>query len=259
MWRKSLLFMITAAVLAMPAAAQTVDEIIAKNIQARGGLEKLKARKTIRLTGKMTVGPGIEAPVVLEQKRPNNLRIDFTIQGLTGIQAYDGKIGWMIMPFQGKKDPEQMSAEILKDIDDQADLDGPLVDYKEKEHKVELVGKESVEGTDTYKLKVTLKNGTVQYFYLDADSYLEIKGEGKRTIRGTEMEGESTFGDYKEVEGLMLPHSVESGVKGSPNKQKITVEKVEINPEIDDSRFKMPEVKKPEPTPEEKKPPVLTR
>lgn len=244
---RRILFMLLvgfAAVLPVSAYGQTVDEVIAKHVQARGGLDKLKAAKTVRMTGKMTVGPGLEAPVVVEQKRPNHIRIEFTIQGMTGIMAFDGKGGWTLIPFSGKKDPEAMGEDDLKEAEEQADLDGPFIDYKEKGNKVELVGKEPVEGTDAYKLKATLKDGTVQYSYVDADSYLVIKEESKRTIRGVERETEATLGDYKKVEGLMFPCSIETGAKGDSQKQKITIERIEINPAIDDSRFKMPEAKK---------------
>jgi hypothetical protein len=127
-------------------------------------------------------------------------------------------------------------------------MDGPLVDWKAKGHKVELVGKEKLEGTDVYKLKVTMKDGNVHYLFLDADSYLDIKGEAKRTVRGTEVETEQTIGDYKEVGGHMVPHSFESGAKGRPEKQKMTIEKVELDVPIEDARFAMP-AKKDEPAP----------
>ncbi|MDD5543232.1 MAG: outer membrane lipoprotein-sorting protein [Acidobacteriia bacterium] len=253
MRKKTWLIVLILAVFVVPMYAQTVDEIVAKNIQARGGLDKLKKVNTIRVSGRMVVGPGIEAPMVIEQKRPNQMRLEFTIQGMTASQGFDGKSGWSIMPFGGVKDPQPMSEDDRKTIDEQADFDGPLVDYKAKGNKVELLGKEPLEGTDTYKLQVTLKDGSVRTFYLDADSFLEIKQEGKRTIRGTVVEGESLLGDYKEVEGLMMPFSIEAGTKGSPQRQKITIDKVEINPTLDDSRFKMPEVKKEEPKPEDKK------
>lgn len=236
-------------IMSLPISAQSVDEILAKYYQARGGLEKIKSVKTLRLTGKIS-GGGMEFPTVMEQKRPNLMRLEFTLQGLTGIQAYDGKRGWMVMPFGGKKDPEPMDEDMLKQLAQQADIDGALVDYKEKGHQVELIGKESVEGTDAYKLKLTRRDGDVEYIYLDADSYMEIKVEGKRTIRGTEFEGETVYGDYKQVNGLMMPHSIESGAKGSSQKQKIMIEKIEINPPIEDSRFAMPDVKKPEAKPE---------
>jgi len=228
------------AVMAPFVLAQTADEIIAKNVQARGGAEKLKSVQSIKSTATLSMGPGMEAPGVLIQKRPALARLEFTIQGLTAVQAYDGKNAWQIMPFMGKKDPELMSADEAKETEEMADVDGPLVDYKSKGHQVELLGKEKIEGTDSYKLKLTMKNGDVQTIYIDADSFLEIKEETKRTVRGSEQEVESAIGDYKEVNGILFPFAVESSVKGSAEKQKITITKVELNLPTDDSIFKMP-------------------
>jgi hypothetical protein len=168
--------------------------------------------------------------------------MEFTFQGMTGVQAYDGKKAWMSMPFMGKKDPEAMPPEEAKSVAEQADFDGPLMDYKEKGNTVELVGKEQVEGADAYKLKVTLKSGDVRYYFLDAETFLDIKVEAKRMIRGTEVEGESYIGDYKDVGGMMVAHSIENGAKGSPQRQKIVIEKIEVNPAVSDSLFAMPVV-----------------
>jgi len=179
------------------------------------------------------------------------MRLDITFQGMTGTQAYDGSSAWMVMPFMGKKDPEKVPDEEAQAFAEQADFDGILVDYKEKGNQVELLGKEPVEGSEAYKLKVTMKDGAIRYIYIDADAFLEIKTEGKRKIRGSEVEGESSIGDYKEVAGMMMPYAVESGAKGSPQKQKITIDKIEVNVPIDDSRFVMPEVKKEEPAPKQ--------
>ena len=240
MLRKVCLAILVSAVLVPFLAAQTADEIIAKNIQARGGMDKLKSIKSIKTTATIQMGPGMEAPGTLIQKRPSLARLEFTVQGLTAVQAYDGTNGWQIMPFMGKKDPELMSADEAKEMQETADLDGPLVDYKSKGHQVELLGKEKIEGTDAYKLKVTLKNGDVQTIYIDSDSFLEIKEETKRTVRGTEQTFESSIGDYKEVDGLEVPFAVESGVKGSDQKEKLTIAKYELNVPVDDSIFKMP-------------------
>ncbi|HMD99938.1 MAG TPA: hypothetical protein VKM93_21745 [Terriglobia bacterium] len=243
MLRRFVLIAFTLFALALPLCSQTVDGLIAKNVQARGGMDKLKSVQSLRVTGKMTMGPGMEAPFTMEQKRPMRLRLEFTVQGLTGVQAYDGTSGWQIMPFMGKKDPEVMTADDVKDVEEQADIDGPLVDYQTKGHKVELLGKDKIEGTDAYKLKVTLKNGDVETVYLDADSYLEIKDEGQRTVRGNVVETETALGDYKEVDGLTFPFSIESGIKGTEQKQKITIDKVELNAPVDEARFKMPAAK----------------
>ena len=243
MFRKTLAGLALAALVAVPASAQTLDEVLAKNYKALGGLDKIKAVQTIRMTGTMTVGPGMEAPFILEQKRPNLVRMEFTIQGMTGVQAYDGKVGWQLMPFQGRKDPEPLPEDAMRQMEEQSDFDGPLMDYKAKGNTVELVGKDKVEGSDVYKIKVTLKNGDLLYIYLDADQYLEVRTESKNTVRGTDVEGESTIGDYKEVGGLMFPHAMEQGQKDNPQKMKMTINKIELNVPIDDARFKMPVVK----------------
>lgn len=241
MKRKTFAGLLLAGLMAAAAQAQTADEIIAKNIAAKGGLDKIKGVQSMRITGKMMVGPGMEAPMVIETARPHKVRMEFTFQGMTGIQAYDGKAGWSVMPFMGKKDPEPMSADDLKQAEEQADMDGPLVDYKEKGHTVEYLGKDEIEGTPVYKLKITKKNGDIQTLYLDADSYLEIKAEGKTKVRGQEIEGETSFGDYKEVGGLVMAHSIQSKMKGGQGPgQTITFEKIEVNPEIPASRFEMP-------------------
>lgn len=242
MKRKTFACLFLAGLMGAAAWAQTADEIIAKNIEAKGGLEKMKAVQSIRMSGKMMMGGGMEAPVIMELARPNKLRMEFTFQGMTGIQAYDGTTGWSVMPFMGKKDPEPMSADDLKQVEDQADIDGMLVDYQKKGHQVEYLGKGEVEGTPVHKLKVTKKNGDVVTLFLDADSYLEIKAEGKTKVRGQEMEGETSFGDYKEVGGLIYAHSIQSKPKGAPAGagMTITIEKVEVNPELGAERFAMP-------------------
>jgi len=257
MIRKSFAWLLLAGLVSAAASAQTADELIAKYVAARGGKDKLKAVQSVRMTGKMVMGQGIEAPFALEMARPKKMRMEFTFQGMTGIQAYDGASGWAVMPFMGKKEPEPVAGDDLKNMDDQADFEGPLVDYKDKGHQVELVGKENVEGTPAYKLKVTKKNGDVEYHYLDAEQYLELKVEGKQKVRGQEIEGETTLGDYKEVNGLIFPFSMQSKQKGAPAGagMTMTVDKIELNPDVPASRFAMPKVEKPVEAPKPAKPP----
>ena len=242
MTRRILMGIAMLALLSPIASAQTVDELLAKNIEAKGGLKKLKAVETTRITGKMVLPQGLELPIVMLQKRPKSFRMDFSIQGMANTQAYDGKTAWMMMPISGKKDPEAMGAEEAKMVEEEADFDGPLMDYKEKGNTVELMGKEQVEGADAHKLKVTLKSGEIRYVYLDAETFLEIKAESKRTMHGSDVETESYMGDFKEVDGLMIPFSIETGTKGSPGRRKIVIEKVEHNPPLPDSLFGMPAV-----------------
>ena len=222
--------------------AQSVDEVIAKNIQAHGGMEKLKSVKTIRTTGKFSQG-SFRAGFLQENRRPGKVREEFLIQGLVQIQAYDGKTGWQVSPFGGRKDAELLSADDLKGLVIDADLDGPLVDYQEKGHKAELVGHDSVEGTDCYKIKLTLKNGDLRYYFLDADSFLEIKMENQSNIRGAVQFTENFYGDYEQVDGLFIAFAYENGEKGNPVHTKYTVEKVEVNVPLDDTLFAMPVTK----------------
>lgn len=241
--RKVLLSAVVLAFFAVSASAQTADEIIGKYIKTIGGMEKIQAIKTIRTTSKFSGGGGFEAVIVDEQKRPNKTREDFFLQGMTAISAYDGKDGWKIEPFGGKKDVESMSEEELKATIDGADFDDSLINYKARNIRVEYLGMDTVDGTDTYKLKATLPSGTVKTYYMDTDYYVPIKIEVKRMIRGAERESETILGDYKEVGGVYFAHSFENGAKGSPNKAKITVEKIEVNVPLDDSRFARPAMK----------------
>ena len=237
--RKPLLTLALAA-LAAPLTAQTADEIIAKYLTNVGGIDKIQAVTTLRRTGKIVLGGGFEAGVIQESKRPNKLRQEFVFQGMTGVNAYDGKTGWKIEPWQGKKDPEALSEEEMKQIVGDADFDEALVNYRQKGNKVEFAGTEQVEGTDVYKLKVTLASGDLRYYYMDTDYYVPIKIDIKRMIRGAEQEFETTLGDYKAVAGWYLPYSIETTRKGSEDTQKITFERIEANVPVDDGRFAKP-------------------
>jgi hypothetical protein len=238
--RKLLVAVACVAALAAHASAQTADEIVEKFIKTVGGMEKIQAVKSLRRVGKFSGGGGFEAVLVEENRRPNLVRQEFVIQGMTGVTAYDGKTGWKIEPWGGKKDAEALSEEEMKGIIEDSDLDGPLVNYRAKGVKVEYVGTDEVEGTDAYKLKVTLANGDVRFYYMDTDYFVPIKIDTKRMVRGAEREYETVLGDYKEVGGWYLPFSIESGVKGNPNRQKITYEKIEANVALDDARFARP-------------------
>jgi len=220
--------------------SQTADELIEKNIQAKGGIEKIKAIKTIRMTGKFDGGGGFTASVSQENVRPDLVRETLSLQGMTEVQAYDGTTGWQIQPFRGKKDPELLGEDDLRDLLLDADFDGPLVDYKEKGNTVEYLGHDVVDGDDALRLKVTLKNGDVLYYYLDPDTYLEIRKEIQQFIRGSVRERVMGFGSYKPVAGVMYPFSVSQGTKDHPEDQTTTVQKLKVNVLIDPKDFALP-------------------
>ena len=159
---------------------------------------------------------------------------------MVGIDAYDGKTAWHIVPWEGRKDPDLLSADDRKGLIEDADIEGQLVDYKNKDHRAEYMGHDSVEGTDCYKIKLTLATGDVQYHFIDADTFLELKVENELTIRGTVRYTETYYGDYEKVDGLYFPFAMESGAKGQSDRAKMTVEKILVNPALPDSRFAMP-------------------
>jgi outer membrane lipoprotein-sorting protein len=240
--QKTVLLGAVVALLALPAVAEdlTLDQVLANHYEALGGLDAIKGMDTATFVGRMAMGPGAEAPFKMFFKRPMMARMEFTMQGMTGIQAYDGETAWMIMPFMGKSDPEVMAEDQAKNMQEQADIDGPLVDWQDKGHKVELIGLEDVDGTEAYKIRVDLANGDVRYHYLDSEYFITIKQEGKTTMQGNEVEFEAILSDYKEVGGLMFPHSVESKPKGAPAGQVITIDEIEVGIEVSDDLFAMP-------------------
>jgi hypothetical protein len=222
------------------AVAQTADELVSKNVQARGGLEKIKDIKTLRITGNSVTG-GTPIVIVNEYMRPNLIRESFSLAGMTAIQAYDGTSGWQISPFGGRKDPEFLGEDDLRDLQLDSDFEGPLVDYKAKGNTVEFLGHDTVDGDDALRLKVTLKNGDVVYYYLDPDTYLEIRKETQEFIRGAVKEGFYDLGSYKPVAGVMFPFSITSGSKNNPDGGlTVTVDKIEVNLPLPASDFAVP-------------------
>ena len=221
--------------------AQTADELVNKNIQAKGGMDKLKAIKSVRITAKLSGGGGFTAAVGQENQRPNLVRETFSLQGMTAVQAYDGSTGWQIRPFSGRKDPELMGEDDARDLLIDSDFDGPLVDYKDKGNAVEYLGHDVVDGDDALRLKVTLKNGDILYYYLDPDTYLEIRKETQEFIRGSVRESVSDLGSYKPVAGVMYPFSIASGPKNDPTSwQTVTIEKIDVNVPLERSTFAVP-------------------
>jgi outer membrane lipoprotein-sorting protein len=227
------------------ASAQTVDEVVTANLEAKGGAEAWEALETGRMSGTMRTGGGaagaLEFPFTIEFKKPDQLRLEFTMQGMTAVQALDGETGWSIMPFMGKTEPEEMAEDQIKQLKNQAEFEGVLVNYKEKGHTVELLGKEEVDGTPAFKLKVTRAGGDVDTLYLDEEYFVEFKVESQREIQGTEVTVSTVLGDYKEVDGLMFAHSMEMSFGGGDVQQTITIETIELGVELTDDRFTMPE------------------
>ncbi len=239
------LFLLAAFASFLPLAAHafTADELIAKNIAARGGAAKLAAVKSVHYTGTFKPGGGVEFGFSQTVKRGGMVRNEFVVQGLTIVNAYDGKDGWRINPLQGRKDPERLSADDVKNLIDQADLDGPLVDYKVKGNKVEYLGTEDVDGSEAHKLRVTKANGDKKIIFLDPDYFLTIREIDQQMIHGHQVEQESDFGDYEKVDGVFMPFEIGVGGKGDPEKAQIIIDKADANIAADDAQFHFPAAK----------------
>src|SRR5271169_4639487 len=227
--------------LPLSAAAQTIDEIVKKVLDARGGVQKIKAVQSERVSGRVSFAQDTEGTFVVELKRPLKMRVEITVQGQKIIRVYDGKSsGWMVNPFVENKGVEPLPSEELKNISDESDFDGPLVDYKSKGNQIEFTGKEMLDDKPVYRLKLTNKNGAVRSYLFDASSYLLLKWEGVRRSADQEIPWESFFSDFHEVEGLKYPFRIDQGSPGTEIKQTLTAEKIEIDPPLDDSRFTKP-------------------
>jgi len=210
----------------------SVDEIIAKSIDARGGIDKIKGLESMRMSGTAELNDQIQAAVRIVNKRPNLTRFEMDVNGATLVQAFDGKSSWSVNPFAKSSAPEAGPEARSRELREHTDMDGLLVDYKAKGRKVDLDGTEDVGGSPAWKLKVTEKDGGADYIYLDTKSFLMVKSSSAH------MGSNITFGDYRQVDGLMLPFRIEQNA--AAGKIVMTLDKIEINVPVDEAQFKMP-------------------
>jgi hypothetical protein len=239
---KKLPALLSLCLLCVFATAQTTDEIIDKHINALGGKEKLKSVKSMRMTIKGQ-SQGFEFPIEMVSKKNGCLKTITTIQGMKMVQAYDAntKTGWMINPMMGDKKPQKMNEEQTKQVQEQGGkMESDLLDYKEKGHTAEYLGKEDVEGEETYLIKLTKKGGNITYYYIDVLTNLILKEKTKIKSKDKEMEGETWYSNYQTVDGITSPGSIEN-MSGGIVAFQISVEKIEYNIELDDAQFKMPD------------------
>ena len=262
-----------------PVAKLSATDIAAKNVAARGGLQAWRAVETMAMSGKMGAGgnqraaqpipvPGkkgrlempkrpseeVQLPFVMELARPRKMRLELQFNGQTAIQVFDGANGWKVRPFLNRREVEPYTTEEMKMASAQSDLDGPLVDYAAKGTKIDLDGIEKVGDRDSYKLKLTLKGGQETHVWVDAETFLETKIEGQpRRLDGTYHPVEVYYRDYRSVSGLRIPFVLETkvlpvaktatGFKDPPVPvEKLIIEKVTVNPKLDDSQFSKPKI-----------------
>ena len=263
-----------------PSAKLTATQIVEKHVAARGGLLAWRAVQTMSLVGKMDAGSGdsaarsarfvsnartmrgeraalavadqgaqskegaskqVQLPFVMEMKRPGKSRVEIEFAGRTAVQTFDGKTGWKLRPFLNRNDVEPFSPQEAKSTAEKEDLDGPLIDCAAKGTKVQLEGLEPVEGHDAYKLKLTKKNGQVQHIWIDAQRFLDVKVEGAPRRMDGQMRNVWIYQrDFRLVHDLLVPFEVETAVEGYADTHKMFIEKVDLNPKLDDALFGKP-------------------
>jgi hypothetical protein len=216
--------------LSLSASAGTADELVAKNLQARGGADQLRAITTMHTVGKMRLGGGLEAKTETYAMAPDKYRQELSLQGLTAVQSWDGQQAWAINPFEGRRDPQKVSGDDAKDLVQSADIAGPLLDAQKKGERIEYLGTEDIDGTDAHKLRVTYKNGDSRVIYLDPDQFLEIRVVDHRIVRGQEQVQTTDVGEYEKVDGVYFPFE-----QGQNH-----IEHAELNKPVDASLFAFP-------------------
>lgn len=238
--RSFIVAILVCALVALAAEPQTVDEVIAKHLEARGGTEKLADMKSVHQTGQLDMGGGRIATLISDQKRPNLMRMELVLTGRTSVRAYDGKNGWYFIPQMGHKQPQPADAETMKELVEESDFGGALLDANEKGHKLELVGREAVDGKDCYRVQVTRAgSGDVRNYYLDVDTFLESR------ITGDSPGGSfsQTLSDYRKVDGVLFPFTsvVEITTPNAPPQKFVyKIDKIEVNSDMPNDHFVMP-------------------
>ena len=228
------------AISAPAAEPANVDTIVSGYVAARGGLAKIRSVQTLRQRGRAVADAGRQALVLRELKLPGKIRFEFTVQGVTGAYVSDGRRGWQVSPFEGDMEPRPLPEQAFLDAMEQADFEGPLVDWRAKGHRIELVGREIVAGRESFKLKLTLKGGAERFDYIDAKSHQLVRTDSTRQVRGQPVKIETSFGDYKKTQGVLFPRTIEVAAVGRPQRLRVFVDTIEVNPPLSDARFERP-------------------
>ena len=240
---KQTAFAIT-AILCLTSSAQgqmdQLEDVLTAHHEAIGGAENLKRVKSAQYAGVMTIGPDFEASFLLTLKRPLRSRLEFTVEGRTGIQAYDGETAWIQLPGAAAGVAREMPADQTVLMAEQADFEGPLIDWISKGHALDFLGIEELETGTAYWIRATLNSGSVRDYYLDTKTLLTVRQVGRSNVQGSEVEIETLLGEYREVDGLMMPHLIDSRSPGDSTGQRFEVSEIEFDVEVSDELFRMP-------------------
>jgi hypothetical protein len=237
--------LVATAIEAAPARHLTAEQIVDKNVAARGGLQAWRAVTTLSMSGQIDVGgkKDTKLPFVMTMKRPHKSRFELRFREQTALQVYDGANGWKLRPFLGRDEVEPYTSAEARSAAAAAELDGPLVDYVSKGTKVELQGMDTVEGHPAYKLKLTTKDQVQRRLWVDASSFLELKIDGEpRKLDGRMHNVATYYRDYKTESGLTVPSVLETVVEGNKQGRKMSIQQLTVNRPVDDALFAKPQL-----------------
>ncbi len=224
--------------------ARIVDSLVARNVEARGGEQAWAAVNSLRISGQMDLGQGMHVPYVIEQKRPGKMCVEYVFNEQTATQCVDGENGWKRLPFRGSNMPEMMTELELREMADAAEIDGLLISSAERGYEIEFVGKEAVGDRSAIKLQITMPRGAVRWIYIDEETGLDIKLESRRVRAGRQRLVETYYYEWQETDGLLIPRRQETLTEGDDKFHFLTVDSVQGNPTLDDSRFAVPPIVK---------------
>ena len=216
-----------------------LDEILSRHYKAMG-LENLQKVNTITMTGSMIQNDAM--PVKIIRMRPENYLVESDVTDITAYQGYDGHTAWWTTPWLGNPKPQLMPEDRAKDLRSKADFDGLLYNWKAKGHLVEFAGLDTIEKSLAYKLKVTKKDGSVEFLSIDTKTFLLVKRMYNRTVRGKDVVMEIFFRDYKAIRGIMFAYTVDTHYGGQPYNS-MQLDAIELDQLVDAKRFTMPSLR----------------
>ena len=222
------------------APSADLEAVLQAHYEARGGEQRIKSLDSARFVGSISIVDEVEGSFVLMFKRPRKTRLEFTVDGRVGVQALDGSTAWAVFPLDGDVAATVLAEDRTRLMIEQADLEGPLVAWRAKGHRLELQGVEDLDTGPAYRIDVTLDTGAVRHVYLDVTTMLTVRQTGLWSLGGEDVAFETRFGEYHEVGGLMFPHRVETRSRGASSGQRFVIERIDLEPSLSDDLFVLP-------------------
>ena len=236
----SFLFILPAASMSKPSL--NLDEVLAKYYTAIGGVEKWRALNTMVMKGSLT-SQDQTMPITAYHERPGKCRVEFKLDDTVMAQVYGGFFAWQINPLSGSPDPTPMTQGRTNYLRDTCGIESSLLDYKKKGYRVKLLGEEKINGKNSYKVSVKYRSGNLETYYLDAETFLPVRTLGLYEMDGNEIRTTTTFSNYKDTEGYVVPYLLEVEIHGAPSTEVLKISKIEFNPKIDSAMFDFPREK----------------